>query len=506
MQKMKNLFPGALLALLLALTFALGGCGDDLNVTEEDVINRTREEMALMAPMMDFQAGDIKADLGNRAVIMENVVMSLKTMPDVELRFAKVTSSGMDVPSYEGKPGDRTEVESVVYEGIQVFMYGEKVADLAEYRVEGMSLAYRDLLQAMRDNQSLPAEQFTLKVAPYMVGYTAKKISARNLNISQYDLTATIDSMEASDLALGAYGPAVVNNFKMREGAKEFFSLDKFGYAAMELPKSYQDMALNPNPDLMLNFMFKMMEDPLNNLSPLNVKGFYLENLKVTPEAQPFTLARLSGDVAIKDGNLTLTSDMKGLSFTQALMKSERSLRILGEAAGGKDLLFDGVYNMSMSVAAGGERKTSLHSTLSDPNQGNASLDMGFTEIKHPDYGFYADSLLHSLDLKVEDRGLVDVLLAFYATTEFGYYMEDYKSVRQEFLDSLGYLNAEVPPLMQDGLGKFVQLVQNGGKFRFAMSPAEPVDMDEIEDILLENPDSLGCTFEYSAPATPKNR
>ena len=502
MQTMKKLFPGALLALLLALTFALGGCGDDLNVTEEDVIKRTREEMALMAPMMDCQAGSIKADLGNRGVIMENVVMSMQAAPDMELRIAKITSSGMDVPSYEGKPGDRTDIESMVYEGIQIYMEGEKLADLAEYRIEGMSMAYRDLLQAMRDNQSLSPEQFTLKVAPYMSGYTAKKVSASGLKISQYEMVASIDSMEARDLSLGAYGPAVVNNFKISERGREIFSLAKSGYASMELPKAYQDMVMNP--EQMFQVMFMLMEDPLRNLSPMSVKGFYLENLKVTPEGQPLVLDRISGDFAIKDGSLTLTSDMKGLSLSQALLKSERSMRILAEAAGGKDLLFDGVFNMDMAVAANNERKTTLHSTLSDKNQGNASLDMAFTELMHPDYGYYSDMLLHSLDLKVDDNGLVDVLLAFYATTEFGYYTEGYDSIRQEFLESLAYLNAEIPPALHDGLAKFVQLVKNGGKFRFAMNPAEPVDMDDVEDILRENPAALGCTFEYSAPSTPK--
>jgi hypothetical protein len=499
-------FKKTFLGVLLALTFALGGCGDDLNVTEEDVIKRTREEIALLAPMLDCQAGSIRADLGRRAVIMEDLVMRMAAMPDMEIRIAKATSSGMDVPSYEGKPGDRTDIESIVYQDIKIFQDDKKVADLAEYRLEGMSLAYRDLLQALRDNQGLAPEQFTLQVAPYMSGYTAKKVAATGLKINRYGTWASIDKVEASDLSPGAYGPAAISNLKAGEDDDEFFSLEKFGYAALVLPKAWQDVAANPNPDLMFNFMYTLLEDPLRNLSPLEVKGFYLENLKVSPADQPVSLAKISGDIAIKDGGLALTSDMQGLSLTRELLGSERDLRLLAETAGGKGLLFDGAYSMNMTVAADGARTTAIRSDLTEKNQGNASLDLTFSELKHPDYGFYSDMLLHSLDLEVNDNGIVDVLLAFYASSEFGYYVEDYKSVRDEFLTGISYLNEEIPPLMQDGLAKFVQLVRNGGQFRVAVHPAEPVDLGEVEDILLENPDSLGCVFEYSAPATPKNR
>lgn len=518
MKNRKSILQGGL-ALLVLLMLTLAGCGSDVNISEEEVVKRSQEELTLLQPLMTVTAGKIKADLGDRAVIYEDLSLTMRELPGFAIKVDKVIMKGMDIPSYEGTPGDLTDIDSVTYSGTKIFMEGQQVGALDSYVLENIRLPYRDLTQTLRASQGLPPEEFALKVMPYFSNYEAKSAKASNFTFNYMVVQAGIEKMEARDIKLGSYGPASISKFHVTAMGRKVFSLDKMGFEGMTFPQFLVDFMADPenymddNPEI----MSKLNSDPLVALSPFEIKGFYLDNLYVDSGA-PLTLKKFTGDLRLVDGAMILKSGMQDLSLTRAMLAQSYELRPLAQAID-KDLMLSGDFNMDM-VPQGDLLDMVMQAGLKENTLGGFSLDMGFLASKSAvfdddDYYYYYDDedytpaekteLLKHMEMSVEDNGIIDLLLTCYNAASYsssgveGMYREMYASLDE------AYAQAE-NDTEREAIAQTRKLLQDGGKLTFSLRPAQPVDINKIKDLISTSPDSLGYKLDYTPPATPKKK
>lgn len=522
MKNKKSILQGGL-ALLVLLMLTLAGCGSDVNISEEEVVKRSQEELALLQPLMTVSAGKIKADLGDRAVIYEDVSLTMRELPGFAIKVDKIVMKGMDIPSYEGTPGDLTDIESVTYTGTKMFIEDKQVGALESYVLEKIRLPYRDLVQTLRASQGLPSEDFALKVMPYFASYEAEAAKASNFTFNYTMIQAGIEKMEARDIKLGSYGPASITKFHVTAMGRKVFSLDKLGCEGMTFPQFIVDFMADPehymdkNPEI----MDKLDSDPLAALSPFEIKGFYLDNLYVDSGA-PLTLKKFSGDFRLVDGAMTIKSGLQDLALTRALLAQSYELRPLAQAID-KDLLLSGDFNMSM-LPQGDLLDMVMQAALKENTLGGFSLDMGFLASKSAvfdnddDYYYYYDEeddtdetpaekveLLKHMEMSVEDNGIIDLILACYNATSYN--PEGVDGLYRELFASLdeAYAQAE-SEAEREAIAQTRKLLQDGGKLTLSLKPAQPIDINKMQDLIADNPDSLGYKLDYTPPATPKKK
>ncbi|MDR1124648.1 MAG: hypothetical protein LBM64_01090 [Deltaproteobacteria bacterium] len=518
MRNRKSILKGGL-ALLVLFMLTLAGCGSDLNISEEEVVKRAREELALLQPLMTVTADNIKAELGDTAVIYENLSITMRELPGFAIKVDKVVMSGMDIPSYEGTPGDLTDIRSITYSGAKIFMEGQQVGALDSYVLEKVRLPYRDLVQAMKANQGLPGEDFALKMMPYFTGYTAEAATAGGFTFNYMFVQAGIEKMEARDIKLGSYGPSSISKIQVSAMGSKVFSLDKLGCEGMTFPQFFIDFMADPenyldnNPDM----EDRLENDPLAALSPFEIKDFYLDNLYIDAGA-PLTLKKYTGDFRLVDGAVTIKSGMQDLSITRALLAQNYELRQLSQAIK-QDLLLSGDCNMRM-IPNGELFDVDMQTGLKENALGGFSLDMGVIASKNvlfddDDYYYYDNEeergpakkteLLKHMEMSVEDNGIIDMILICYNAVSYnpagldGLYRQLFASLDES------YAQAETEK-EREAIAQTRKLLRDGGKLTLSLKPAQPVDMNQVKDIITASPDSLGYKLDYTPPAVPKAR
>jgi hypothetical protein len=274
-------------------------------------------------------------------------------------------------------------------------------------------------------------------------------------------------------------------------------------------PENY----LDNNPDM----EDKLENDPLAVLSPFEVKGFYLDNLYIDAGA-PLTLKKYTGDFRLVDGAMTIKSGMQDLSITRALLAQNYELRQLSQAIK-QDLLLSGDFNMRM-IPNGELFDVDMQTGLKENALGGFSLDMGVIASKNvlfddDDYYYYDDEeerepakkteLLKHMEMSVEDNGIIDMILICYNAVSYN--PEGLDGLYRQLFASLdeSYAQAETEK-EREAIAQTRKLLQDGGKLTLSLKPAQPIDMNQVKDIITASPDSLGYKLDYTPPAVPKAR
>jgi hypothetical protein len=463
-------------------------------ITEDSVVRHFNENLSQLAPSIEVTMDDIHADLDTRSILCENVSVTMPKNPEMTIRISKILINGIDAATYGGSAGDLTEIEKVSFQGIKVTMGETPAAELNEYSVEGLSIAYRDFLKALREAKSQNTEEPLRAMAPAQNIFKAKLILADTFKADAGGMKIGIESLSIKDIGPAGCGPASLRNIQVTLQEQPIYSLGEFGWAGITLPEIFTRISRNPEQaDTILQ---ELMGDPLAALDKLAVDGLSWINMRNNfPQTIPVALAKFVCALRVENKTASLTGDLSELSLALSQLQGEHGFTMLSEAAGGQDILL----NVTISATVDSERKITFTSSVQEKQKGNISLGTVFA--LPPD----SAEMLHECEFKAEDNGIVDLLLGAGAT--ISKVEGDYAQFLQSTVaDVQGAREAFTDPGLTDGIDKVAKLIQDGGTFSFALRPENPVDLNSLGELMGSNPAALGYSFTYAAPAAPKKR
>ena len=460
------------------------------------VIQRAKEELALLAPTAQVVAGKITASPENRSIVYEDVSVTMpEEMPDFVFRINKVIVDGMDAASYQGTPGDATQIEKLSLQGIKLLAGETPMAELDEYFVEGLSVPYRDLLKALLENKNTPeaSQNSPSKLLPILSNSTARLAQANKFKMDIGVAQASIDQIESKDFSLASSGPMAIHKILVSSEGKQIFSLDKFGHEGVVLPELFKQISQAQNQDEANQKIFAIMGDPIGSLNKLAIKGFHLNKLQADiPGYMPITLSQFISDLLIENNTVTFTNKIQDLALALSKLEDTEDLAMLHEASGAKDILL----NMDFSANYNAQKIATIKASLSEKEKGNLTLEATYAQVED------SSGAIHTAEFKAINNGIIDLLLSVTAilSSEEG----SYKELLPTIVEQIQATKEEITePGLAEGVDKAAQFVQNGGTFRFTLRPKEPIDLDDIDTILEENPAALGYEIEYTPLATP---
>ena len=433
-------------------------------------------EITSFEPAAKIVVGDIKQTQDNHGRVYENVSVTMpEEMPGFEIRISKIFMNGMDAASYEGNFGDTTKIEKVSLQGIKLLAGETPLGDLEEILIEGLTVPYRDILKAFQDSKNKPDNsELSSTILPLLYKYSSRLIQINKLQFDTGSATLSLEQMEGKECSATSSGPMFIKNLQVTSDGKSVLSLEKIGYEGINLPEIKG-----------VSQLFAIMADPLGALDKLAIRGLSLDALQADiPGLMPVALSKITCDLLVENKTLTVSNKIDGLGLALSKLQDTESLAILVEAAGKKDVLL----NMDLSANYDAQQVATFKATLSEKERGNISLDVSYAQVEG------TSGVIRSAELKADNKGIIDLLLAMYAINEDEEGSLD--ELLEDFLESL-------EDLPKDAIDKVTELVQKGGLFRLTLRPAEPIKIDDIEKLLEENPAALGYEIDYKAPATP---
>ena len=465
---------------------------------EDAVIQRAKEELALLAPAAEVVAGKITASPENRDIVYEDVSVTMpKEIPGFVIRISKVAVGGMDAASYEGTPGDTTQIGKFSLQGIKLLVGGMAMAELDEYVIEGLSVPYRDLLKELRKNKPEGSKDSPSRLLAVLSNSTARLAQANKFKMDLGIAQASIDRIENKDISLASSGPMSIHKIQISSEGKQLFSLEQLGYAGIVLPELFKQISQAQDQDEASQKLFAIMGDALGSLDKLAVKGLYIDKLQADiPGYAPVTLSKFTSTMLIENNTATFTNKIQDFGFALSKLKDPGNLAMLHEAAGAKDILL----NMDVSGTYNAQKIATIKAFLTEKERGNLSFEATYAQ------GEDSSGSLHSAEFKAVNNGIIDLLLSVAAilSDEDDSYKEDYLPA---ILEQIQETKEDITdPGLLEGVEKVTQFVQNGGTFRIALRPKEPINLNDIDTIMEENPAALGYEIEYTPPSTPISR
>ena len=459
------------------------------------VAQRAAAELALFSPLAEIAAENIQTTPDTRSLVYENVSITVPDLPDFAFRISKIAFDGMDAASFDGKPGDMTQVEKFSMLGIKLLSGETPMAEMEDYTIEGMNFAYRDILKALQENKNNPegAKGISASLLPLLSQTTVRLAQMNNLRTDLGIVQASIERIEGANASSLSSGPIFMHNIKVSFQGMQVFSLAKFGYTQITLPENFKEVSQTQDPELIQQKMGEVMMDPFGTLDKLAIKGLLLDKLEANvPGTMPVALSQFVCDLLVENKAVSLTGKIQDLALAMSKFQDPGGLGILLEAVGNQDLL------LSMDVAATctAEMVVSLKTSLSEQAKGSLSLDAVYAQAAG------STGLIRSAELKADNKGILDLVLGAVALS-----MEAEGSYK-DFLPGVvgGIQSAKAmftDPKLAEAVDGAAQLIQNGGTFRFALNPTEPIDIDQLGGLIGQNPAPLGHEVSYTAPATP---
>jgi hypothetical protein len=257
------------------------------------------------------------------------------------------------------------------------------------------------------------------------------------------------------------------------------------------------------DPDLIYNdaeFQKKLKEDFLATFSPLEIKGLTFSNLMIDAGTGPLSLKELKSDFSLAEGNVNYTCAVADLLLSRAFILAA-GLEPLSEVVE-EDLHLSG--DLGVSLLAGSDPAGMLVSvSLKEQKLGGASgnLEMEVPKASLGLPGQDGQERLKGAALSVDDRGLIDFIVACKAALEY----DDFDEAKNEMLEELKMeleFSENSGELTQKTLSALIALLENGGTLDIAFKPAKPVSVDELNDLAASSGDLNAA--EYSITYKPR--
>ncbi|MDR2892195.1 MAG: hypothetical protein LBV80_03800 [Deltaproteobacteria bacterium] len=469
--------------------------GDSL--TEEMVVNRAMEEMALIKPYMNMEAEAITANLDKREITFSKVRIGIPNVPEIEVLIDSIVETGIDAASYAGNYGDLTSIDVLSVNGVKILMQGQTLATIDEYVYEGFRINCRDILKLLRENQATAPEELAAKLLPLYATYSLDHALLKNMQLDVEGVKAGIASIEAKDITMTSGGPWNMSDMQISFLNQKVFSMEKMGGEGILLPQFLADLLADPEGYLQKNpeIINQASSDPLSVLAPMQIKGFYIDNLMINV-ASPLTLKKLAGDLDISQTGLVFKSSLEDLVISRSLLAMHPDLAAMAEAVTA-DLHLNGVFDFSLGNQADPVDIT-MRAGLNESSLGGLDANIAMDTPKDVLYSGGSDPArqrLKSFEFSAENKGIIDFIVACYAAVEF----QDPDQIYGSLLDTL-YAGLETAEnkIQQDAFNAAIKLVEEGGTLKLSVKPATPISLKELSQSGGDAFESLGGSVSYT--------
>lgn len=468
---------------------------------ESKIVKAAKEELTLLEPYVTIKAEGVSASILSRSITYKDVTLSVQDMDEGALKIGSVTQSGVDWDTLLGNPGDLSTYDSLVCSDMRLMAGAMQIMTIPVYEVKGATIPYRDLKAGiLRLKADDATEEDLMAIMPHLTKIKMDSVKATDIGMNFMVGTASIGSIEGKDYVFGkSYGPASVNNIKVQMMGEELGSLEKMGCDGVLFPTFFSDFLANPAEMMERMADGTMEEDPFSVITPFEISNLHMRGLKIGGPS-PMSINELYGDLKLyKDKKSSISYGFKGFEVSKELLRSSREFGPVASLITQPLMLnldVQGFLNPADMTEMGGSVG------FSDANLGsvNASLDMVGPKDMIANFDVNLsdkDVLFKSFEFNVEGKGMVDLLLAFVASSEN---MRSYSEARDMVIENIesSLMNAE--PFQEELLLSVKKLVENGGSLNFSLKPEKPFSLADIDTGEEFDPKAYGASVTYTPP------
>jgi hypothetical protein len=443
---------------------------------------------------------------------LRNLKINLSQLNLFDFALGAYTTSGQTPLNPESNAGFDTGVDNVRLRDLSLSS-GAPVKfsiGLEDFQMLGIKLHYGEIMDVLHKYSMEPSKPEDLLTAllPVVLDYTFERSESKNLrgsiNVGE-EISFLLDSVEAGPYNLREQGMERLRNLRVEINRKEVFSLEEAGKDKAVLPKTLIDLISNPKA------MFedratqkKLSEQPYDFFKGLKLENIYLKNMQLhLPFNVSLGLWRTDIDLSDKANFKSLLRDLflsqQALQQLNYLLYREAGelgevLSMLGERENGLTLNSD--FNLDMLI----ERilEFTLTFALEESSLGEFKFALDALSGPPSPYETYGDPLLRKLELSLADKGFLEAFFRYLANSG------EYASPEEARADLLAGIEEAEKLFVGENPGivnlapALRSFVLEGGSLHFAVNAENPVLMDDLEEILLENPGQLTVTVQHS--------
>ncbi|MDR2051023.1 MAG: hypothetical protein LBQ63_04550 [Deltaproteobacteria bacterium] len=447
-----------------------------------------------------------------------NIKINLQQKGLFDFSLASGSSSGKITLNPESNSGFDTGVDDIRLSNLSLFSEGfagdfNLNLSLEDFHMQGYKSHYSKLMDLLIAHSASPEpdpENFFLSLLPVLLDYYYERSESKNLRVSAdltdmggISLAFSVDSIETGAHSISELGMERLRNLRFEKDRKEILSLEEAGSDRTVIPKALTDLILNPKNIMEDEQTQKLLSgDPYALLKGLRLENIYLKNLRL-PDIASLGLWRTDIDLGDKANLKSLVRDLflsqqillQGFDFLEPYGEDEKreALQTLTETGNGLNLNSD--FNLDMLAAR--LLEFTLTFSLEETYLGELKFAMDVLSGPPSPYETYGDPLLRKLEVSFADKGFRDAFLRYLVKSgEYGSIAEARDGILAEFdqTDELAGKNS----LFRSLLPALRSFVNEGGSIRLALNPENPVPMDDLDKILLENANLVNVTVQHS--------